>query len=97
MIRKENLKKMSEVDIKEANASELVELKDVVIRKDLPLEKRTEDYIEQIGNPYLYKSNGITVKVCFAEGGKSLNECITNLLSLETGVDLSDGDIGQAV
>ena len=35
--------------------SELVDIRDVVIDKSLPLEDRVKSYVEQIKNPYCFK------------------------------------------
>ena len=35
--------------------SELVDIRDVVIDKSLPLEERVKSYVEQIKNPYCFK------------------------------------------
>lgn len=37
--------------------------------------QRIEDYIKQVGNPYCYQYNGITVRVSFAGKGK-IEDCI---------------------
>ena len=36
----------------EKNLSELVDIRDVVIDKSLPLEERVKSYVEQIKDPY---------------------------------------------
>ena len=71
----ERLKKLSEVDVRTVDKSELVDIKDVVIRTDLPDRERILDYLEQIKNPYCYLDNGIVVKVRFT-GERRIEDCI---------------------
>ncbi len=60
-------------------ASGLVDIENVIIRKELPVEERLRDYIDQIKNPYCYLSHGIVVKLSFA-GKKSFEECLKDAL-----------------
>ena len=76
------LRKLSEVDIRKVNRSELVDIKDVQINTDLPFRERIMDYISQVKNPYCYISNGIMVKLSFA-GTKSLTDCLESYLAFE--------------
>lgn len=80
---KRQLEEMSQVDIRTVNPDELVDIADVKINPDLPVKERIADYIRQIGNPYCYKSHGITVKISFA-GKKTLEECILNCVKEST-------------
>lgn len=82
-ITKDELRRMSEVDIRTVNPDTLVDISDVKINPDLPVKERIADYIRQIGNPYCYKSHGITVKISFA-GKKTLEECILNCVKEST-------------
>lgn len=65
------------------NKAELVDISTVKINMELPLKERILDYVKQIKNPYCYICNGVVVKIGFA-GKKSLNECLSSYLSLET-------------
>lgn len=52
--------------------------------------QRIEDYIKQVGNPYCYQYNGITVRVSFAGKGK-IEDCIkTVILRDNNNFDLKD-------
>ena len=46
----------------------------------LPLEKRRQQYLRQVGNPYLVRVGGMKVKVRFTEGGGSMEEAFENML-----------------
>ena len=49
----EELQEMAAVDIRNVDKSTLVDLDDVEIHTELPLEERIADYIRQVKNPYL--------------------------------------------
>jgi len=77
MVTVEELKKLSEQSVND-NA-ELVDLKTVHVDTTLDKAARIEDYISQIGNPYLFKVNGMTVKISFS-GNRKLEDCIKEYL-----------------
>lgn len=78
MITSEELKMLSEIDIRTINKSDLTNLKDISIadlNNDRPVNDRIKDFIEQIGNPYCYIDHGMIVKICFT-GKKRIEECM---------------------
>jgi hypothetical protein len=79
IITAEELRKMSEVDIRTVDRNELVDIETVEIRTDLPKEERILDYIQQIKNPYCYLSHGVVVKISFS-GKKKLEDCIQDAM-----------------
>lgn len=78
----EKLKELSEINIRSVDPKELVDIKDVMIREDLPIPERMRDYVQQIKNPYCYLSHGTVVKIRFA-GSRTLEECINSCVSME--------------
>ena len=61
------------------NRDELVDIADVKINTDLPVEERIKDYIKQIKNPYCYLCNGVVVRISFA-GKSKLSDCLKTAL-----------------
>ncbi len=55
-------------DILTCNADELVDLRNVALNGKMPLKCRADDYIECVGNPYLFKVDDTIVKVEFGDG-----------------------------
>lgn len=80
---KQNLKELSEVDIRTVDPNELVDISTVTIDRLLPKEERIDDFIRQIKNPYCYLSHGVTVKISFS-GTRSLEDCIASCISIES-------------
>ena len=60
----------------EKNLSELVDIRDVVIDKSLPLEERVRSYVEQIKDPYCFKVGDVVVRVSYADKDKSLTDSL---------------------
>ena len=63
-----------------SEVEELADIRDVHISKELPREKRIEQYIRQIKNPYHFKCGDIIVHICFAQNGPTLEECIARIM-----------------
>lgn len=61
--------------------SELVDIRDVVIDRTLPVEERIKSYVEQIKNPYCFKVGDVKVRVSYANKDQSLNESFVAMLS----------------
>lgn len=68
------LDEMKNVDINTVDPNDLVDIRDVVVNKNLPKNERIMDFINQIKNPYCYKCNGIVVKICFSETEDTLED-----------------------
>lgn len=75
-IANDDLKKMKDVDIKTVDVESLRDIRDVKIDPDLPREARIKSFLDQIGNPYLFRCNGHVVRVKFAETDRTLEDCL---------------------
>lgn len=78
----DQLRELSEVDIRIVDPNELVDIENVRIRENLPIPERVRDYVQQIKNPYCYLSHGTVVKIRFT-GSRTLEECISSCVSME--------------
>ena len=58
----------------------LADIRDIHISKDLPRDKRIEEFVRQIKNPYHFKCGEITVHVSFTPNGPTLEECIAGIM-----------------
>jgi len=75
----ERLREMKETNIEQVNRDDLVDIKDVKIKTELPLEERILDYIRQIKNPYCYLDHGVIVKLSFT-GERSIEDCLKTIM-----------------
>lgn len=74
-----NLNTFRNAEISVCNADELVDLRNIKANRKAPLKRRAEDFIAQVGNPYLFKVNDVVVKVEFG-GGKDFSEILTDAI-----------------
>ena len=68
------------VDFEDVELGSLTDISKLRIDKGQPLEKRRQQYLKQVGNPYLVRVGGMKVKIRFAEEGISMEEAFENML-----------------
>ncbi len=68
------------VDFEDVELGSLTDISKLRIDKGQPLEKRRQQYLKKVGNPYLVRVGSMKVKVRFAEGGVSMEEAFENML-----------------
>ena len=78
-VTSEELRAMSEVDIRTVDRSTLVDAETVKINTELSTEERIADYIAQIKNPYCYLYKGMAIKISFS-GKRKLEDCMKDSL-----------------
>ncbi len=69
----DRLNEMAKVDIRTVQLDELADINDVSIDESLPKEEKIRSYMEQIKNPYCFRSGDVVIKIGFA-GKTSLDE-----------------------
>lgn len=74
-VTSEELRAMSEVDIRKVDRGTLVDAETVKINTELPIEERIADYTAQIKNPYCYLYKGMAIKISFS-GKRKLEDCM---------------------
>ncbi len=74
-----DLKALRNADVSACSIDGLVDLRNVDIKRDLTLKRRADDYISQVGNPYLFRVDDVVVKVEFA-GGKDFSDLLVNVI-----------------
>ncbi len=55
--------------------SKLKDIRDIEFTDKMTKEERMAYFIEQIGNPCVFKCGDVTVKIKYAENGPSFEEC----------------------
>lgn len=73
-IEPEDLVKMKDIDIREADREALADILEIEIDKDLSVTEKKREFIRQIKNPYLYRQGEYVVKLSFADTGASLTD-----------------------
>lgn len=74
-----DLKYLRNADISACNADELVDLRNVEVNTKASLNRRADDFIAQVGNPYLFRVDDVVVKVEFGDG-KDFSEILTDVI-----------------
>ena len=70
-----------DLDIMDCDPDMLVDLREVHIDTALPVQQRMERFIQQVGNPYLFKVDGLVVKATYLSQAKhSLSDALPDLL-----------------
>ena len=79
---KNALEQYRKADIMACDPDRLVDLREVHIDTALPVPRRMVGFIQQVGNPYLFKVDGLIVRVVFSPGsGRSLMDALTALMN----------------
>ena len=68
------------VDFADVELGSLTDISKLRIDREQPVEKRRQQYLRQVGNPYLVRVGNMKVKVRFAENGVSMEEAFENML-----------------
>ncbi len=68
------------VDFGNVELGSLTDISKLRIDKGQPLEKRRQQYLKKVGNPYLVRVGNMKVKVRFADNGISMEEAFENML-----------------
>lgn len=74
------LEEMKNVDVTMVSEQDLVDIRDVEIKGSLKQDKRMEDYVRQIKNPYCYKYGDYIVKIGFEDTTVTITERLRELI-----------------
>lgn len=67
---------MKNVDIRTVDIETLQDIRDIKIDESASAEKRRQEFLSQIKNPYCFRCGDIAVKVEYKNDGPSLEECL---------------------
>ncbi len=73
-IAPEELVKMRDMEIREADREGLADILEIEIEGNLDDAEKKKEFIRQIGNPYLYRQGEYTVKISFADTEATLTD-----------------------
>jgi len=62
-------------------STELVDIRDISVDKNLSKHARIAEYVRQIKNPYHFRCGKFTVTVKFADNGVTLEDCLQRLMA----------------
>ena len=59
-----------------------VDIRDVKINPDLPIEEKIKSFVEQVRNPYHFRVGKVKVRVSYADTDNTLNDSFARLLAI---------------
>ena len=75
------LERYRATDLMTCDPGGLADLRDVQIDTSLPVRERMVSYLQQVGNPYLFKVDGIVVKATYLpQANRRLSDALPGLL-----------------
>ena len=75
------LERYRATDLMTCDPGVLADLRDVQIDTALPVRERMVSYLQQVGNPYLFKVDGIVVKASYLpQANRRLSDALPGLL-----------------
>lgn len=83
MITKLYLEVLKKKEFQDIQINNLVDINLVHIDTQKPVFERIISFIENIGNPYLFRCGDTPVRVSFATNGLSLQECFEKMIETE--------------
>ena len=63
------------------DVSELVDIRNVNIDPNLPVEERIRSYIEQVKDPYCFRVGDVKVRVSFSDTDRTLTDNFCDMLA----------------
>jgi len=78
MISLAELERLSRLDFADIDKSQLIDIANIAIDPDMPIEERVQKYIEQVENPYIFRVEKVPVRVVFSKTGRTLDNAIKN-------------------
>ena len=73
---------MAQEYIPDSAKESLVDIRDVKLDSSMEQADRVKSFIQQVKNPYRFKVGDVVVNVAYTNGGATLNECFSDMLSL---------------
>ena len=78
---KKAMERCANTDIMACDPDKLVDLREVHIDTSLPVPKRMERFVQQVGNPYLFKVDGLVIKATYLpQANRRLSDALPSLL-----------------
>ena len=75
------LERYRAADLMTCDPGGLADLRDVQIDTSLPVRERMVSYLQQVGNPYLFKVEGLVVKATYLpQANRRLSDALPDLL-----------------
>lgn len=71
----------NDINSQSKSLDELVDIRDVKIDRNLPIEERVRSYVEQVKDPYCFRVGNVKVHVSYAKRDETLNDSFSTMIS----------------
>ena len=75
-----DIEQMKNVDIRSVDKDTLIDLDTVQIDSSQPIQERVQSFLQQIQNPYCFRSGDVSVKVNYKHDGPSFQQNFEDIL-----------------
>ena len=76
-----SLQELKRANIKEVKPDALVDISEIEINTKQSVQKRVEEYVEQVHNPYLVRVGEYVVKIGYSDCKETLNDRMKQYIS----------------
>ena len=76
-----SLQELKRANIKEVNPDALVDISEIEINTKQSVQKRVEEYVEQVHKPYLVRVGEYVVKIGYSDCKETLNDRMKQYIS----------------
>ena len=76
-----SLQELKRANTKEVNPDALVDISEIEINTKQSVQKRVEEYVEQVHNPYLVRVGEYVVKIGYSDCKETLNDRMKQYIS----------------
>ena len=76
-----SLQELKRANIKEVNPDALVDISEIEINTKQSVQKRVEEYVEQVHNPYLVRVGEYVVKIGYSDCKETVNDRMKQYIS----------------
>lgn len=78
---KNKLDNANGIDINDIDIESIPDINDIKVSRKKVIEERILDFIDNVDNPYLFKVDGVLVKIEFSDGRTSAEDSIMNVIN----------------
>ena len=78
---KNKLDRANRIDMNNIDVESIPDINDIKVSRKKVIEERILDFIDNVDNPYLFKVDGVLVKIGFSDNQIKAEECILNVLN----------------
>ena len=76
MLFSAELERLAQLDFTDIDKSQLVDIRQINIDPDAPVAERLSQFIEKVGNPYLFCVGKVPVRVVFSKTAQTLDVAV---------------------